>query len=57
MIELDQLPPHILNTIYKENSNINSYLIALIPISILLIAVIYIYSNKSTINESKQKGL
>ena len=54
MIELDQLPPHFLNTIYKENSEINSYLIALIPITILLIAVIYIYSNQSNKNEVKK---
>ena len=54
MIELDQLPPHILNTICKENSNSNLYLIALIPIAILLIAAIYIYSNKSESNEVKK---
>ena len=54
MIPIDEIPEHLFPKSSNKESNSNLYLIALIPIAILLIAAIYIYSNKSTINENKQ---
>ena len=54
MIELDQLPPHILTAINKENSNSNLYYYALISIMIIAGVALYINSNKITNNENKQ---
>jgi|GEM_PF-3746942 len=51
MIPLDQITEHNFPISTNTESNDLSYLFALIPISLLLIAAIYIYTNKSATNE------